>query len=154
MGTRVSQLGAPQGQVKVRAHQHCSSAEVNTCLHAQNHVSSSLPNLPAGSHLSLQSSPGIWTHCHSIDNSSTVPLAQADIQMVNTQPHPTTEDAGELVEEPVEPQPYRKTTSLSPGLATRHDNPQRTEMGHLRELEEPFPQEREGKWQGQGRTPN
>lgn len=152
MGTRVSQPGAPQGQVKIRAHQHCSSPEVNTCLHAQN-VFSSLQDLSAGSHFCLQPSPGIWTHHHGIDNTSTVPLAQADIQMVTTLSHPTNSPAFSVTEEPVEPQPYRKTSSLSPGLAARHDKPQRTEMGHLRELEELFPQEREGETQGQGGTP-
>lgn len=56
------------------------------------------------------------------------------------------------MEEPVEPQPYHKTPLLSPGLAMRHDKPQMTEMGHLRELEELFPREREGERQGQGGT--
>jgi len=36
------------------------------------------PGLSAGSHLSLQSSAGIQTHCHGADNSSAVALAQAD----------------------------------------------------------------------------
>lgn len=152
MGTRLSQLGAPQGQEKIRAHQHCSSAEVNTCLRAQKYVSS-LPDLAAGSHLSPQSSPGIWTHRHGRDNGSTVPLAQVDTQTVTTRSRLTNSPASSVMEEPVEPQPSRKTSSLSPGLATRHDKPQRTEMGHLRELEEPFPREREGERQGRGGTP-
>ena len=51
------------------------------------------------------------------------------------------------MEEPVEPQLYCKMSLLSPGRATRCDKPRKTEMGHLRELEEPFPQEREGERQ-------
>lgn len=84
-------------------------------------------------------SPGIWTHHHGINNSSTVPLAQADIQMVTTQSHLTNSPASSPREEPVEPRRYCKTSSLSPGLATRHDKPLRTEMCHLRELEELAP---------------
>lgn len=73
---------------------------------------------------------------------------QADTHMVTTESHLTNSAASAVVEEPVEPHPDGETPSLSPGLATRHDKPQRTEVGHLGELEELLTQEREGKRRG------